>query len=65
MPHGTLELLAPPQPGVISPLPETNEADGLGVVSSRSLASRIYDAHRAALQARRSRDLISENCSCI
>ncbi len=45
---------------VLSPLPEKNEADALGVVSGPSQASRIYEMHRGALQARQGRDLISE-----
>jgi hypothetical protein len=56
MPHALTEA---PQ-NIMSPNAGMNEADALGVVTRRSLASSIYDAHRAALQARRSRDLISE-----
>ncbi len=56
MPHALAEA---PQ-NIMSPNAGMNEADGLGVVTQRSLASNIYDAHRSALQSRRSRDLISE-----
>ncbi len=44
----------------MSPLPEQNQVDKLGVVSKRSTASRIYEEHRGALRARRQHDLISE-----
>ena len=58
---GTQPLaLLDPRMAVVSPIPNANEVDALGIVSGKSLANRIYQAHRAALIARRERDLISE-----
>ncbi|TVS18813.1 MAG: hypothetical protein EA417_02190, partial [Gammaproteobacteria bacterium] len=44
----------------LSPLMGANEADAMGQRSAREVAQRIVKNHRAGLEARRQRDLISE-----
>lgn len=45
---------------VISPLPQQNEADGIGVVSRRSIAKQVVEDHMRALSSRRGLELIWE-----
>lgn len=44
----------------MSPLPEQNEADAVGVRTAAANAKRVLEAHKKGLQSRRQRDLISE-----
>lgn len=45
---------------VVSPLPSQNEVDATGQRSRVALAEQVLDDHKKALDARRSRDLLSE-----
>ena len=45
---------------VVASRPNENQQDALGVVSRQSLADAVVRAHKAGLDARRQRDLLSE-----
>lgn len=58
-PPGQAQPRFRPRP-VVSPAPNQNQQDAVGIVSRETNAKQVLDAHRRALRARRKSDLIRE-----